>query len=66
MDIDEKLDSLTEYELKNVIRWTLNDLNNAGHNLKLNGFVRGWCRMLHEAVTYQINKAIQRLNNEEE
>lgn len=59
MDIQKKLDQLSKHELKQVILWTLRDLNAAEQNKELNEFVRGWCRMLFEAVQYQVDKAIK-------
>jgi len=59
MDIQKKLDQLSKHELKQVILWTLRDLNTAGQNRELNEFVRGWCRMLFEAVQHQVDKAIK-------
>jgi uncharacterized membrane-anchored protein YjiN (DUF445 family) len=59
MDIQKKLDQLSKHELKQVILWTLRDLNSAGQNKQLNNYVRGWCRMLFEAVEYQVDKAIK-------
>jgi len=59
MDIQKKLDQLSKHELKQVILWTLRDLNSAGQNKQLNSYVRGWCRMLFEAVEYQVDKAIK-------
>lgn len=63
MDIQKKLDQLSKHELKQVILWTLRDLNAAGQNKQLNNYVRGWCRMLFEAVEYQVNKAIKANTN---
>jgi len=59
MDIQKKLDQLSKHELKQVILWTLRDLNAAGQNEQLNTYVRSWCRMLFEAVIYQVDKAIK-------
>ncbi len=69
MTIQDKLDSLTEYQLKTVIMWTLNDLHNAATSenyLKLDEKVRSWCAMLAEAVEYQVDKAINSTIREEE
>ena len=66
MNIDDKLQELSKQQLIQVINWTRNDLRNAGQNLSLNSFVRGWCRMLHEAVEYQVTKAFNSLVKEEE
>lgn len=56
-DINKQLESLSKEQLINVINWTRRDLNTAGQNRELNEFVRGWCRMLLEAVEYQVTKA---------
>lgn len=61
-ELEQKINSLSKQELINVLRWTFRDLNTAGQNKQLNDFVRGWCRMLSEAIEHQINKAI-RANN---
>lgn len=63
-DLEQKINSLSKQELINVLRWTFKDLHTAGQNRQLNEFVRGWCRMLYEAIEYQIDKAIR--SNEEE
>ena len=66
MDIDTKLQELNKKQLIDIINWTRRDLQTAGQNRELNSFVRGWCRMLKEAVEYQINKAFKSLVKEEE
>ena len=66
MDIDTKLQELNKKQLIDIINWTRRDLQNAGQNRELNSFVRGWCRMLKEAVEYQISKAFKSLVKEEE
>lgn len=66
MDIDTKLQELNKKQLIDIINWTRRDLQNAGQNKSLNAFVRGWCRMLKEAVEYQISKAFKSLVKEEE
>ena len=56
----EELDTLDREQLIQVIKWTLNDLNNAANSTnysKLDKKVKGWCSMLEEAVLYQISKA---------
>jgi hypothetical protein len=63
-DLEQKINSLSKQELIIVLRWTFKDLHTAGQNRQLNEFVRGWCRMLYEAIEYQIDKAIR--SNEEE
>jgi hypothetical protein len=66
MDIDTKLQELNKKQLIDIINWTRRDLQAAGQNRELNSFVRGWCRMLKEAVEYQISKAFKSLVKEEE
>ena len=66
MDIDTKLQELNKKQLIDIINWTRRDLQTAGQNKELNSFVRGWCRMLKEAVEYQISKAFKSLVKEEE
>ena len=64
-----KLDELNKDQLKQVIVWTLNDLENAATSSnyqKLDEKVKGWCAMLAEAVRYQIDKALRQTVNEEE
>jgi hypothetical protein len=64
-----KLDELNKDQLKQVIVWTLNDLDNAATSSnyqKLDDKVKGWCAMLAEAVRYQIDKAFNQTVNEEE
>lgn len=66
MDIDTKLQELNKKQLIDIINWTRRDLQAASQNIQLNSFVRGWCRMLKEAVEYQISKAFKTLVKEEE
>ena len=64
-----KLDELNKDQLKQVIVWTLNDLDNAATSSnyqKLDDKVKGWCAMLAEAVRYQIDKALKQTVNEAE
>ena len=64
-----KLDELNKDQLKQVIVWTLNDLDNAATSSnyqKLDDKVKGWCAMLAEAVRYQIDKELNQTVNEEE
>ena len=63
-----KLDELNKDQLKQVIVWTLNDLDNAATSSnyqKLDDKVKGWCAMLAEAVRYQIDKAFKQTVNED-
>jgi len=66
MDTEDKLKELSKEQLINIINWTRRDLYNAGINTELNSFVRGWCRMLKEAIEYQVTKAFNTLVKEEE
>ena len=67
MDIDEKLDELTNAQLRTVIKWTLADTHNAANNYSgLEDRVKGWCAMLNEAIVYQIDKAVNKNIREEE
>ena len=66
MNIDTKLQELNKKQLIDIINWTRRDLQAASQNIQLNSFVRGWCRMLKEAVEYQISKAFKTLVKEEE
>ena len=67
MDIDDKLNNLTNKQLRTVIKWTLADTKNAANNYSgLDELVKGWCAMLNEAIEYQIDKAVNKNNKEEE
>ena len=58
--VDDMLDTLSNDQLKQVIKWTINDLSNAATSSnyqKLDEKIKGWCSMLQEAVIYQISKA---------
>ena len=66
MDTEDKLKELSKEQLINIINWTRRDLYNAAINTQLNAFVRGWCRMLKEAIEYQVTKAFDTLVKEEE
>ena len=67
MDINEKLDNLTNTQLRTVIKWTLADTHNAANNYSgLDEKVKSWCAMLNEAIEYQINKAVTSNTREEE
>lgn len=67
MNIDEKLDELTNAQLRTVIKWTLADTHNAANNYSgLEDRVKGWCAMLNEAIVYQIDKAVNKNIREEE
>jgi hypothetical protein len=66
MNTQDKLQELSKEQLITIINWTRNDLHNAGTNRGLNSYVRGWCRMLLEAIDYQVDKAFNKLVKEEE
>lgn len=67
MDINEKLDNLTNTQLRTVIKWTLADTHNAANNYSgLDEKVKSWCAMLNEAIEYQIDKAVTSNTREEE
>ena len=67
MDIDDKLDNLTNTQLRTVIKWTLADTKNAAKDYSgLDERVKGWCAMLNEAIEYQIDKAVSSNTREEE
>lgn len=66
MDTEDKLKELSKEQLINIINWTRRDLYNAAINTQLNSFVRGWCRMLKEAIEHQVTKAFNTLIKEEE
>lgn len=67
LNINDKLDSLTEQQLRTVIKWTLSDLYRTVHKYQgLNEYVKGWCSMLDEAIRYQIDKQYNSTVNEEE
>ncbi len=59
-NIEEMLDTLSNDQLKQIIKWTINDLSNAATSSnyqKLDAKIKGWCAMLNEAVIYQVSKA---------
>lgn len=67
LNINDKLESLTENQLRSVIKWTLSDLYKAMHQYQgLNEYVKGWCSMLDEAIRYQIDKQYNTTVNKEE
>ena len=61
--LDDKLDTLDVNELKQVIQWTLNDLQAWSNNDRVKNDIGNHCAMLHEAVSYQISKAVDKKNN---
>jgi hypothetical protein len=58
--LDNKLDTLDVNELKQVIQWTLNDLQAWSNNDRVKNDIGNHCAMLHEAVSYQISKAVNK------
>jgi hypothetical protein len=69
MSISDKLEQLTCSSLRTVIEWTVKDLNNAANHTNYEGLdenVKNWCRMLSEAVEYQVDKELRKLNSSEE
>ena len=58
--LDDKLNALDVDELRQVIQWTLNDLQSWSNNDRVKNDIGNHCAMLHEAVSYQINKAVDK------
>jgi|TARA_R110002072_G_scaffold219524_2_gene377176 hypothetical protein len=61
--LDNKLNTLNVDELRQVIQWTLNDLQAWSNNDRVKNDIGNHCAMLHEAVSYQISKAVDKKNN---
>jgi len=61
--LDNKLNTLNVDELRQVIQWTLNDLQTWSNNDRVKNDIGNHCAMLHEAVSYQISKAVDKKNN---
>ena len=61
--LDNKLNTLNIDELRQVIQWTLNDLQSWSNNDRVKNDIGNHCAMLHEAVSYQISKAVDKKNN---
>ena len=61
--LDNKLNTLNVDELRKVIQWTLNDLQAWSNNDRVKNDIGNHCAMLHEAVSYQISKAVDKKNN---
>ena len=61
--LDNKLNTLNVDELRQVIQWTLNDLQAWSNNDRVKNDIGNHCAMLHEAVSYQISKAVNKKNN---
>jgi|TARA_X000001382_G_scaffold125383_3_gene110771 hypothetical protein len=67
LNIDDKLQQLEKVQLIQIIKWSLNDTENAATNYKgLDKRVKSWCAMLNEAIIYQIDKAYNKLVKGEE
>tara|TARA_R110002012_G_scaffold289145_1_gene482099 strand:- start:5600 stop:5812 length:213 start_codon:yes stop_codon:yes gene_type:complete len=69
MSISDKLEQLDNNSLKTVIEWTVRDLNNAANHTNyesLDENVKNWCRMLSEAVEYQVDKELRKSSSSEE
>ena len=58
--LDNKLNTLNVDELRQVIQWTLNDLQAWSNNDRVKNDIGNHCAMLHEAVSYQISKAVNK------
>tara|TARA_X000001382_G_C3143929_1_gene170580 strand:- start:44 stop:256 length:213 start_codon:yes stop_codon:yes gene_type:complete len=59
-ELDTKLSQLTKEQLEEIVQWTLTDLQNWTNNGAVANITQH-CAMLHEAVSYQINKAHSKL-----
>lgn len=69
MSISDKLKQLDDSSLRTVIEWTVRDLNNAANHRNyenLNENIKKWCRMLSEAVEYQVDKELRKSSISEE
>ncbi len=69
MSISDKLEQLDDSSLRTVIEWTVRDLNNAANHTNYESLdvnVKNWCRMLSEAVEYQVDKELRKSSNSEE
>lgn len=69
MSISDKLKQLDDSSLRTVIEWTVRDLNNAANHTNYESLdvnVKNWCRMLSEAVEYQVDKELRKSSNSEE
>jgi hypothetical protein len=61
--LDNKLNILDVDELRQVIQWTLNDLQAWSNDDRAKTQIGNHCAMLHEAVSYQISKAVDKKGN---
>jgi len=61
--LNDKLDTLDVDELKKVIQWTLDDLQAWSNDDRAKTQIGNHCAMLLEAVSYQINKAVDKKSN---
>ena len=62
----EYLQTLSRDSLQTVISWTLRDLESWANNEQATERVQGFSAMLLEAVRYQMQKEIDKLNKQEE
>ena len=62
----EYLQTLSRDSLQTVISWTLRDLESWANNEQATERVQGISAMLLEAVRYQMQKEIDKLNKQEE
>ena len=62
----EYLQKLSRDSLKTVISWSLRDLESWANNEQATERVQGISAMLLEAVRYQMQKEIDKLNKQEE
>ena len=61
----EYLQTLSRDSLQTVISWTLRDLESWANNEQATERVQGFSAMLLEAVRYQMQKEIDKLNKQE-
>ena len=62
----EYFQTLSRDSLQTVISWTLRDLESWANNEQATERVQGFSAMLLEAVRYQMQKEIDKLNKQEE
>jgi hypothetical protein len=66
IDVIDKLEMLDKEDLSTVILWTLKDLENWGEAEGVRDGIPGFASMLHEAIEYQLSKAVDKHNRTEE
>ncbi len=59
-ELDTKLSKLSKEQLENIMQWILTDLQNWTNNGAVANITQH-CAMLHEAVSYQIDKEYRKL-----